>query len=623
MNLSEEIENQLKELSGIDKRIAIESQIITRNQLLIAITIDKSMINIESFEPLDIIRFVLLLKPDYPNTPPILYCLTRFCLPELCDGRDLLEDTLQMKWDSDNCFLKLIISQIPSFIQRYLSYYNNNKNEIVNRKLFGRYYLDSIYELSIIKYIPYLYFDVISEVFGNPEKKTKMKLEDRKILITDNFLLLFCNKSLYELDQLRLIFVGPITSLVHIRQLVKNGMILLKWMIKGKGLINQNFYQMQLKTQDGDYIVDTLIENLSRRSIQFKVTNKINSNVKREGSVPLVDINTVEEEIKKIEKKIINKEDITKDNISMLVSLYEKAIQYYSALNDDRFEICIKKLHNIYSNNEYTSLLNMKTISKDNNQYNVTQFKRKRKKRSGNEEKKKKEKKIKKKPESKIENLENKEINQKVENNNNTEDDKKKENTNNINNDNEQKIDENKNEIKNEENITNSDIKNNNESDNNININKNNDNIINDGNNNKEEKKGEEKIEKKDEKEIEKKEENKTENKKENKKKEKKKESKKDTKENRPKRTLRKREEGNRVQRKNRNENDKKEGDLTDDNSQRMFIDKKELEEMIKNELNMGLSDDKDKEKTEIKTENNKDEEANLKDDSNKEINNK
>ena len=101
-------------------------------------------------------------------------------MPELCDGRDLLEDTLQMKWNSENCFLKLIISQIPSFIQRYLSYYNNNKIEIINRKMFGRYYLDSIYELSIIKYIPYLYFDVISEVVGNTGKK--MKIEDRKIL---------------------------------------------------------------------------------------------------------------------------------------------------------------------------------------------------------------------------------------------------------------------------------------------------------------------------------------------------------------------------------------------------------------------------------------------------------
>ena len=27
-----------------------------------------------------------------------------------------------MKWDKKNCFLKLIISQIPSFVQRYLNY---------------------------------------------------------------------------------------------------------------------------------------------------------------------------------------------------------------------------------------------------------------------------------------------------------------------------------------------------------------------------------------------------------------------------------------------------------------------------------------------------------------------
>ena len=173
MNYSKEIETQLKELSGIDERIEIESQTITRNQLLIVITINKSLIKFESSEPLDIIRFILLIKSNYPTTPPILYCISRFCLPELCDGRDLLEDTIQMKWNPKNCFLKLIISQIPSFIQKYINYYNkkdnaniNNINELLGkRKLFGKYYLDSIYELSIIKYLPYLYFDNISEVY--------------------------------------------------------------------------------------------------------------------------------------------------------------------------------------------------------------------------------------------------------------------------------------------------------------------------------------------------------------------------------------------------------------------------------------------------------------------------
>jgi hypothetical protein len=388
---------------------------------------DKSIINVNSIKFLDAIRFVLLLKPTYPETPPRLYCITRFCEPELCDARDLLEDTLQMKWDPQKCFLKLIISQLPSLIRRYLIMTSNygNENELgTKRKMFGKYYLDSIYELTIIKYIPYLYFDVISEVISSDEKS--MNLEDRKILITDNFLLLFCNKSLYELDQLQLIFVGPITSLTYIRQFIKDGLVLLKWFVKGKGVGNYNTFTMQLRTPDGNYIVDTLIDNLSKQKIKFKVTNKKDGNIVREGTAPRVEISLVEEEIKHLEDKINNREDISKESISVLINLYEKAIQYYSAMNNKKFEEYIKRIQSIYSNNEYTSLLNMKTISSANNQYNVTQFKRKRKKRSGNNDeegtgKKKKEKKSKKKSDKKIEKNEIKK-----ENENKEEDEKEK-----------------------------------------------------------------------------------------------------------------------------------------------------------------------------------------------------
>ena len=51
--------------------------------------------------------------------------------------------------------------------------------------MFGKYYLDSIYETSIIKYIPYLYFNSISEIVSIEGKN--MNCEDRKILITDNY----------------------------------------------------------------------------------------------------------------------------------------------------------------------------------------------------------------------------------------------------------------------------------------------------------------------------------------------------------------------------------------------------------------------------------------------------
>ena len=317
MQLSEEIQNQLNELSNIDNRILIESQINPNNELLIAITINKSLIHFYK-EPLDIIRFILQVKSTYPESPPLLFCISRFCIPELCDGRDFLEDTLQMKWDKNSCFLKLIVSQIPSFVQRYLNYINgteNISNIILQRKMFGKYYLDSIYETSILQYVPYLYFDSILEIVNIEEKRAIY--EERKIIITDNFLLLFTNKSLYENDKLRLIFVGPITSLIYIRQFYKDGVVLLKWIIKGKGFQSGN-YTMQLQTQDGDYIVDTLIDNLSKRSINFKVTNKINGNIKREGRVPMIEINLVEEEIKNLEKKYMTNNNI---NVMKLVEI--------------------------------------------------------------------------------------------------------------------------------------------------------------------------------------------------------------------------------------------------------------------------------------------------------------
>ena len=546
MEISEEIQNQINELSNIDNRILIESQITSTNEVLIAITINKSLINFQQ-EPLDIIRFLLQLKPSYPDTPPILYCISRFCLPELCDGRDFLEDTLQMKWDKNNCFLKLIISQIPSFVQRYLNYiygFNNINNIIIKRKMFGKYYLDGIYENSILKYIPYLYFESISEIVSIEGKK--MNCEDRKILITDNFLLLFCNKSLYEIDKLKLIFVGPITSLLYIRQFYKDEIVLLKWIIKGKGLQNSNYTQ-QFKTEDGDYIVDTLIDNLSKKSINFKVTNKVNGNIKREGTVPLVEINLVEEEIKNLENKIKNKESMTKESISILINLYEKAIQYYSALNDKKFEIYIKKIHDIYSNNEYTSLLNMKTVTNTNNQYNVTQFKRKRKKRGvGDDTANKKKKKIIKKNISEENNNDNNIIKELGNNNieeevNKKENDKENNNINNIDNDiklniQNEKIEEQKEEIKKE----------------NENINA----------NDKVEDKKEESINNNIEKEKEEE-------------KEEKKEIKKETKK-RQKRNLKKKEENEKM------------NSIKNEISQRMILDKKEIEEMLKNELNIG-----------------------------------
>ena len=40
------------------------------------------------------------------------------------------------------------------------------------------------------------------------------------------------------------------------------------------------------------------------------------------------------------------------------MKLYEKAVQYYSALNDNKYEVFMSKIHDMLANEEFTKLLN-------------------------------------------------------------------------------------------------------------------------------------------------------------------------------------------------------------------------------------------------------------------------
>ena len=354
-----EIEKQFNEFKSLNENFQLSLQETTRKQFILLITINPILINQENkIEFLDDIHFILLIKHNYPQSPPILYSISKFCHPEICDCRDLLEDTIQSSWKKNPCTLKQLIEKIPNFINNYILNITKIENENI---MIGKYYLDSIYDEQIIENCPFLYFDCISEIFY--DKDDRIYVEDRKILLTENFLLLFVNKSLFEIDQLKLIFVGPIKSLAFIRQKYKDNIIELKWKIKGKN----KFQFMNLRTGDANFIVDTLIENLSKKSIGYKVSDKI-FNAKKEGKIPLIEISLVEKEISELELKLKNENIITtKEMIKTLLNFYERAIQYYSALNDEKFKLYLQKIKNIYSNEQYTSLLNKIDLNTNDN----------------------------------------------------------------------------------------------------------------------------------------------------------------------------------------------------------------------------------------------------------------
>jgi len=62
-----------------------------------------------------------------------------------------------------------------------------NLTDKKNIKILGKYYLDNIYELNILKLFPYLYLDDIYEIvhFGNDKRLFDVK---SKIMITEGFI---------------------------------------------------------------------------------------------------------------------------------------------------------------------------------------------------------------------------------------------------------------------------------------------------------------------------------------------------------------------------------------------------------------------------------------------------
>jgi len=391
-----DLNTEIKELSNWDEtgyKILVES--MSGFKYSVKIKIDPSLLDQELIKLIDKdedIIFILLIKYNHPYLAPYLFCLTKFSVPELSDGRDLLEEVLMNPWPiKKKKLLKKVIKLIPGFINNYLK---NVTVEKKNIKILGRYYLDSTYELNLLKLFPYLFLDDIFEIV--PVGNDKRVFDDkRKIMITEGFILLFVEKSVFDIQKLKLIFWGPIGSLSLIKQIQGKNVLELKWKAK-----KERTTLMRLKTDKSEQIFEILMECLNKKKIEFKMTNE--SYGAKKGELPKIDIVGVEQEISKLEIKIKikGKEGSNMENTVQLMNLYEKAVQYYSAVNDYRYQIYMRKTKKLFSNMSEKDL-GFKKLEEKSGEKEVKKKKGKKgkKKKAKDKENKKEEKKEDKKEE--------------------------------------------------------------------------------------------------------------------------------------------------------------------------------------------------------------------------------
>ena len=339
-----DLNKEIKELTNWEEQgfnILVEN--MSGFKCSVKIKIDPSLLDqnlVKLIDKDEDIVFILLIKYNHPYLAPFLFCLTKFSVPELSDGRDLLEEVLANPWPiKRKKLLKKVIRAIPGFINNYL------KNVTVEKsiKILGKYYLDSTYETNILKLFPYLYFDDIFEIV--PVGNDKRVFDDkRKIMITEGFILLFVEKSIFEIQKLKLIFWGPIGALSIIKQIQGKNILELKWKAK-----KERTTLMRLKTEKSEKIFEILMDCLNKKKIEFKMTNE--SYGAKKGELPKIDIVAVEQEISKLEIKIKikGKDGSNMENTVQLMNLYEKAVQYYSALNDYRYQIYMRKTKKLFT----------------------------------------------------------------------------------------------------------------------------------------------------------------------------------------------------------------------------------------------------------------------------------
>jgi len=239
-------------------------QIQAKKEYYINITLSKKIFKYDEILtnnsiPLDI-YFILHLTPNYPISAPKLFCITslRPINLNLCDAKDILYLVLEKeKWDN-KISAKDIILKLPDFLNNF---YEKNRGIF----FIGRYHLNMEYDYKILSKIPYTYLNEIDQVIN---EKANL-IEKRILLITDLFFLIFSfERGIFSYyNNVKLIFWASIKSIFGMKNTEK------MFQFEFSKTEKQRIF-LFFKTQNGNKIMDIVLENLRNMGIDYSINKK-------------------------------------------------------------------------------------------------------------------------------------------------------------------------------------------------------------------------------------------------------------------------------------------------------------------------------------------------------------
>ena len=255
------------------------------------------------------------------------------------DGRDLFRDlTLSKNNNFTSDFdLNIIVSAIKQFLK--------NIKGIDTRM--GYFYIDSQYDLNILNYIREGNKNLLFSKVKLMEKVNNRNLEiPVNCLISEDYFCLFENipKNKFKI---KLTFYSSLKILKSFNKSYVGSIITLLW--KQYGPVE---YEMKL-TSENDDLINQMVEFIIQKIRNFGFHMDI---IKRkDGKLPEINISKIEREISQMEIQMKNGGNILIFN--KLISNYEKAVEYYSAVGDSKYESYNKKIQELLKNEKFNKFV--------------------------------------------------------------------------------------------------------------------------------------------------------------------------------------------------------------------------------------------------------------------------
>lgn len=270
-------------------------------------------------------------------------------IPSLSDGRDILFFLNNINNSNNNSnenyfitsktfFSEFKITPIILSIKKLIS----SLNKIDTR--FAKFYLDEQYDLNLINSLNYIKKYKLRKIEVINNRKIEIPI---LLTISDEYFCIY--EPIYKnKTKLLLIFYSSLRTLISFKKSLYGNIITLFWITNTKN-INHEIKLTSINDSVSNKIVDDLIEKIKKIGFKMDITKH------KEGKLPEININKTLKEILQFETQMKLSENILIFN--KLLSNYEKAVEYFSAINDKRYEMYTEKIKQLLSNEKYSKFI--------------------------------------------------------------------------------------------------------------------------------------------------------------------------------------------------------------------------------------------------------------------------